>query len=139
MGGGNAVVIQTPGQDRRKLRVLLVDDHEIVRQGLTALLSEQPDLTVVGEAANGREAVNEAYRLRPDVVIMDMSMPLMNGDEATRQIKLGLSQTRIVALSMFHEAEAARRMYAAGAESYVLKTAPSDTLLAAVRGNGSTP
>ena len=69
------------------LRVLLVDDHEIVRQGLGSLLQEMPDVVVVGEAANGREAIHLANELRPDVVIMDVSMPLMSGEEATRQIK----------------------------------------------------
>jgi PAS domain S-box-containing protein len=117
-----------------RLRVLLADDHEIVRQGLTALLQEEHSIEIVGEAANGREAVNLADRLEPDVVIMDVSMPLMDGYEATRQIKAHLPQMRIVALSMYNEPEAMENMYRAGAESYVLKTAPFDDLLAAIRG-----
>ncbi len=116
------------------LRVLVVDDHEIVREGLASLLSEEKGIEVVGEAGNGREAVNLAVHFRPDVVIMDVSMPVMNGDEATRQIKLELPQTRIIALSMFDEAEMIERMRKSGAATYVLKTAPSGELLAAVRG-----
>jgi len=116
------------------LRVLLADDHEIVRQGLVSLLSEEHTVEIVGEAANGREAVNLADRLRPDVVIMDVSMPVMSGDEATRQIKKELPQTRIIALSMWEEPEVREKMYRAGAERYMLKTAPSEELLAAIRG-----
>ncbi len=117
------------------LRVLLVDDHEIVREGLAALLQDAPDIVIVGEAADGREAIDMTERLTPDVVIMDVSMPLMSGDEATRQIKQHRPSTRVVALSMYDEVDKRERMYAAGAEAYVLKTAPSEELLAAIRGN----
>jgi PAS domain S-box-containing protein len=117
------------------LRVLVADDHEVVRQGLATLLREQPDIQFVGEAANGREAVDLASRLRPDVVVMDVAMPLMNGDEATRQTKLHLPDTRVVALSMYAEEGMAERMRRAGAEAYILKTAPADELLAAIRGH----
>ncbi len=118
------------------LRVLLVDDHEIVRQGLAALLQEMPDVMVVGEAANGRDAVDMTNELRPDVVIMDVSMPLMSGGEATRQIKTYLPKTRVIALSMYNEPDKMEAMCRAGAESYVLKTASSEELLAAIRGQG---
>ena len=114
--------------------MLLADDHEIVREGLVSLLSEEPDVEVVGEAANGREAVDLADRLQPDVVIMDVSMPLINGDEATRQIKTHLPETRVIALSMYEEPDTVEKMRRAGAEGYVLKTAPSEELLAAIRG-----
>jgi PAS domain S-box-containing protein len=117
-----------------RLRVLLVDDHKVMREGLAALLNEQSDLTVVGQAGNGREAVDLAYRLHPDVVVIDVAMPLMSGDEATRQIKLQWPRARVVALSMFEEADMADAMRQAGAEMYLLKTAPSDELLAAIRG-----
>ena len=116
------------------LRVLLVDDHKVMREGLAALLGEQADLEVVGQAGNGREAVDLAYRLRPDVVVMDVAMPLMAGEEATRQIKHHLPGVRVVALSMFEEADMAAAMRQAGAATYLLKTAPSDELLAAIRG-----
>ncbi len=121
------------------LRVLLADDHEIVRQGIAALLREEATIQVVGEAADGREAVNLAYQLRPDVVVMDVSMPRMNGEEATRQIKRHLPEIRIVALSMYEEPETIERMCQAGAEGYVLKTAPPEELLAAIRGRVSVP
>ncbi|RPJ36994.1 MAG: PAS domain S-box protein, partial [Planctomycetaceae bacterium] len=129
---------QAQGEGDGRLRVLLVDDHEIVRQGMASLLSEQPNIEIVGQASNGREAINLTFELRPNVVIMDVSMPLMNGDEATRQIKRHVPATRVVALSMYDEVETIERMHEAGAESYVLKTAPSEELLAAIRGKQSS-
>ena len=122
------------GDDSGRLRVLLADDHEIVRQGLASLLSEEDTIEIVGEAANGREAVDLAQKLEPDVVVMDVAMPIMGGDEAARQIKQDLPQTRIISLSMFEDPELREKMYQAGAENYVLKTAPSRELLAAIRG-----
>jgi PAS domain S-box-containing protein len=116
------------------LRVLLADDHEVVRQGLVCLLSEERAVQVVGEATNGREVVELADRLAPDVVVMDVSMPLIDGDAATRQIKTHRPQTRVVALSMHEEPETREQMRQAGAEGYVLKTAPAEELLAAIRG-----
>jgi PAS domain S-box-containing protein len=118
----------------RALRVLLADDHEIVREGLVSLLKEMPDLEVVGEASNGHEAIDLACTLQPDVLIMDTSMPIISGEEATRRIKERLPEIRIVALSMYEDAETIERMHQAGADSYVLKTAPSEELLAAIRG-----
>lgn len=120
--------------NRLPLRVLLADDHEIVRQGLKTILAEETDVAVVGEAANGREAVDLTARLQPDVVIMDVSMPLISGDQATRQIKMHWPQVRVIGLSMYREPETVERMHRAGAEAYVLKTAPSGELLAAIRG-----
>ncbi len=122
-----------------RLRVLLADDHEIVRQGLVALLREEHTLEIIGEAANGREAVNLAAQLHPDVVVMDVSMPLMMGDEATRRIKSQSPQTRVVALSMFEDPQVRERMCQAGADSYVPKTAPADELLAAIGGASPVP
>jgi len=118
----------------RALRVLVADDHEIVREGLISLLREEHTVEVVGEAANGREAVDLAGRLEPDVVIMDVSMPLLDGGEATREIKALLPETRVIALSMYDEPEKVETVQRAGAESYVLKTASSDELFAAIRG-----
>ena len=117
--------------------MLLADDHEVVRQGLKGILSEEPDVEVVGEAANGREAVDLAGRLEPDVVIMDVSMPLINGAQATRQIKMHQPNVRVIALSMHDEPETVERMCHAGAEGYVLKTASAEELLAAIRGKRS--
>ncbi len=124
----------TQRKGQRRLRVLLADDHEIVREGLVCLLGEEHTIEVVGKAANGREAVDLAGRLQPDVVIMDVAMPLIDGAEATRQIKQHLPNTRIIALSMLEDPDTVERMYAAGAEAYVLKTVPSEELLAAIQG-----
>jgi len=121
-----------------RLRVLLADDHEIVRLGLASLLKEMPSVEVVGEASDGREAVDLAYKLRPDVVTMDVSMPVMSGEEATRQVRTNLPDIRIVALSMHQEAETIEKMQLAGAESYVLKTASPEELFAAIRGREPT-
>ena len=116
------------------LRVLLVDDHDVVREGLAALLQEAPGIEVVGEAPDGREAINRALELRPDVVIMDVSMPLLSGDQATRQIKMYLPQTRVIALSMYDDADKKQSMFDAGAEDYILKTISAEELIAAIRG-----
>jgi CheY-like chemotaxis protein len=123
-----------PAGSQPPLRVLLADDHEIVREGLISLLADEHDIQVVGEAANGREAIDQAYRLQPDVVIMDVAMPLINGDDATRQIKMHLPQTRVIALSMYEETDMIEKMCRAGAEGYILKTAPAEQLLAVIRG-----
>jgi PAS domain S-box-containing protein len=119
------------------LRVLLADDHRIVREGLRSLLGEEGDIEIVGEAVHGREAVDLALRLEPEVVIMDVAMPLIDGDEATRQIKAHRPQTRVIALSTYNETEMLQRMYRAGAEGYVLKTASAEELLAAIRGHNT--
>jgi signal transduction histidine kinase/CheY-like chemotaxis protein len=133
--GAGPRACSSPGNHRGlPLRVLLADDHEIVRKGLVSLLNDEPNIGVVGEAASGKEAMDLAERLEPDVVIMDVSMAPMNGDEATRRIKRILPKTRIIALSMHDETDVMEKMYAAGAEAYVLKTAPSEELLAAIRG-----
>ena len=84
----------------RPIKIFLADDHTIVRQGLAKLLEAEPNLEVVGEAQDGREAVNKVQKLIPDIVIMDIAMPLLNGIEATRQIKKTLPQTKVIILSM---------------------------------------
>jgi len=116
------------------LRVLLVDDHKVMREGLAALIAEEKDMKIVGQAGDGREAVKLARELEPDVVIMDVAMPVMPGDEATRRIKAELPQIRVVALSMFAEPGVREKMLGAGAEIYLPKTGPSEELLAAIRG-----
>jgi PAS domain S-box-containing protein len=127
-----------PQAGERVLRVLLVDDHQIVREGLAALLGEQQDMEIVGQAGDGREALDLVSLLEPDVVVMDATMPGMAGDEATRQIKLHQPKTRIVALSMLEEAQVAETMREAGAEVYLVKTATLEQLLAAIRGRPSS-
>jgi PAS domain S-box-containing protein len=115
------------------LRVLLVDDHRVMRQGLAMLLAEEPDLAVVGEADNGEQAVQRVAECRPDVVVMDVSMPVMDGIEATQIIKREWPEVRVVGLSMFDEAELARDMLEAGADAYLPKAGPPQDLLAAIR------
>ena len=115
------------------IRVLLVDDHEIVRQGLRSLLESQPDIEVIGEAAGGRAAVESSERLRPHVVIMDLSMPEMNGLAATQAIKHEHPETAVVALTRHDDAAFVDELKKAGASAYVLKQSMSRELLDAVR------
>ena len=113
--------------------ILLVDDHAIVRDGLRMLLEAHADLKVIGAAADGREALNEARRLRPDIVIMDISMPSMNGIEAAQAIVEALPATKILILSQQAGSVHAHRALQAGARGYVLKQAAGTELVAAVR------
>lgn len=117
----------------RKIRVLLADDHTLIRQGLRALLEREADIKVIGEARNGREAVHQVVALKPDVVVMDISMPRLNGFEATQRIAAESPGTRVVALSMHKEAHHVHALLRAGAKGYVPKDAPVSELLAAVR------
>ncbi len=117
----------------KRIRVLLVDDHIVVRQGLARLLKEEGDIEIVGEASDGRTAVDLARRLLPDVVMMDVDMPVMNGVEATRAIAEECPAIRVIGLSMFDEKHQARAMRKAGACDYVTKTGPSEALVAAIR------
>ncbi len=115
------------------IRVLLVDDHTIVREGLRALLATADDIEVVGEASNGREALALAKTTTPNVVVMDLAMPLLNGVDATARIRAALPQTQVVVLSM-HATEAhVRPALRAGARGYLLKGAGLSDLLTAVR------
>ena len=115
------------------IRVLLVDDHEIVREGLRSLLESQPDIKIIGEAANGRAAVESSERLHPQVVIMDLSMPGMNGLAATQAIKQQHPDTAVVALTRHDDAAFVDELRKAGASAYVLKQSVSRELLDAVR------
>jgi CheY-like chemotaxis protein len=131
-----------PSVQSARYRVLFADDHKVIRQGLVAMLQGQQDIQVVGEAANGLEAVELARSLRPDVVVMDVSMPEMDGVEATRRIKAELPAIRVIGLSMLEEGEIAERMRQAGAEAFVNKAESSATLLRAIYGlsaPGSAP
>lgn len=118
---------------KRKIRVLLADDHALVRQGFRLILSAQPDIEIVGEAGNGRQTVELAERLRPDVVVMDVAMPEMNGIEATRRLAALAPRTRVLALSMYKDSVYVREILRAGARGYLLKDAIDRDLLAAVR------
>lgn len=117
----------------KKTRILLADDHSVVRSGFRALLSAQPDLEVVGEASDGRDAVEQALSLRPDVVVMDVSMPNLNGIEATRRMTQEAPRVRVLALSMHKDAVYVREILRAGARGYLLKDSGEQDLINAVR------
>jgi DNA-binding NarL/FixJ family response regulator len=114
-------------------RVLIVDDHPVVAEGLRYLIDAQPDLEVVGSAADGREALRQADDLQPDVVVMDISMPELNGIEATELILKRVPQVKIVILSMYSNQERVWRAFQAGARAYVLKKAAAKEVVDAIR------
>lgn len=115
------------------VRVVLADDQPLVRSGLRVLITDTPDLEVVGEAANGEEAVRLAAELVPDVVVMDIRMPGMDGIEATRRIMAGQSPTRVLVLTTFDEDEHVHGALRAGASGFAVKDMALDDILAAVR------
>lgn len=115
------------------IKILLADDHEIVRYGLRCLIEEQPDMEVVGDVENGRMAIDLAQRLKPNVVIMDISMPDMNGFEATRRIRRKVPETKIIVLSMHHKRQFVVDMLKAGVSGYILKTKVHDDLIRAIK------
>jgi DNA-binding NarL/FixJ family response regulator len=117
----------------QKITVLLADDHTVVRQGLHALLNAEEDMCVVGEAENGRQAVQMASRLQPDVVVMDIGMPSLNGLEATRQICRESSGSKIVILSAHSDPEYVQQLTNAGATGYLIKQTAGQDLVMAVR------
>lgn len=116
-----------------KAKVLLVEDHVIVRQGIKALFSDEPDLEIVGEADDGRAALQSVSELEPDVVLMDISMPGLNGIEATRQIRQNHPGVKVVVLSMHSNEEYVFQVLRAGASGYVLKQSDSSEVLTAIR------
>ncbi len=115
------------------IRLLMADDHEIVRAGLRMLLQSQPDIEIVAEVDNGRAAIVQARELQPDIVLMDISMPDVDGFEATRQIKRALPKTAVLALTMHESDEYFFKMLEAGASGYVPKKAAPTDLVAAIR------
>jgi DNA-binding NarL/FixJ family response regulator len=116
-----------------KIRILLADDHTIVRKGVRMLIASHADMEVVGEAKNGKEALEQTRSLKPDVVIMDVSMPEMNGIEGTRQICDEFKQTKVIALSMHRDSVYVREILRAGARGYLLKDSDDDDLVRAIR------
>jgi two-component system, NarL family, response regulator NreC len=115
------------------IRVLIADDHTLVAEGMRALFVSQPGLEVVGQAADGREALRQALELAPDVVVMDMSMPKMNGIEAARAIRARLPATQVVMVSMHSSPEYVQRALEAGALGFLVKRSASRDLIAAIR------
>jgi DNA-binding NarL/FixJ family response regulator len=116
-----------------KAKVLLVEDHVIVRQGIKALFSDEHDLEIVGEADDGRAALQSVSELEPDVILMDISMPGLNGIEATRQIRQNHPEVKVVVLSMHSNEEYVFQVLRAGASGYVLKQSDSSEVLTAIR------
>lgn len=116
-----------------RIRVLLADDHTILRDGIRALLEDQEDIEVVGEAEDGQAAVRMTSQLKPDVVVMDIAMPILNGLEATRQIQRDQPRIRVLILTMHENEEYIRQVLAAGALGYVLKDAAARDLIGAIR------
>lgn len=122
----------TPGPEL--MRVLFVDDHPVMRQGLIQMLASQPRISVAGEASNGLEAIEKVRLLKPDLVVMDVSMPVMDGVEATRHIKAQWPETRVLGLSMFEDEHISRKMIDAGAAAFISKTASTRDLINAIFG-----
>ncbi len=114
------------------IKILLADDHKITRDGLKALLESQKNMIVIGEAENGRQAVRLASELAPDVIVMDINMPELNGIEATRQIIAELPETKIIALSMYSDKRYVVGMLKAGVSGYLLKNCAFDELVSAI-------
>ena len=123
------------------VRILIAEDQRIVREGLIALLEDEPEVAIIGEATNGAEAVTLFEQLRPDVVLMDLQMPVMDGAEATQRIRDGSPGARILVLTTYATDEFIFKALRAGAQGYLLKDASGDELLAAIRAvaQGQTP
>ncbi len=121
----------------KHIRILLADDHAVVRQGFKMILDAQPDMEIVGEAGNGREAIEFAERFRPDIVVMDVAMPELNGIEATRRLAASAPHSRVLALSMHKDSVYVREILRAGARGYLLKDSVADDLVSAVRAVAS--
>lgn len=115
-----------------RIKIVIVDDHKITRDGLTALIERQSDMTVVGEAENGRDAVNLVQKFAPDIVIMDINMPDLNGIDATRQIRALSPATKVIALSMYSDKRYVEGMLRAGVSGYLVKSCAFDELVKAI-------
>ena len=118
---------------KQKTKILIVDDHALIRRGFSDLIRYEKDLAVVGEACDGASAVEAAARLRPDVVVMDLVMPIVDGVEATRRIKAEMPETKVMILTTFGTSADVSRAIAAGASGAIMKDASTDEQLAAIR------
>lgn len=125
-------VPQQPVEERGKIRLLVVDDHAVVRKGIIEVLQRQPEMEVIGEAADGEQAIVETRRLHPTTVLMDLSLPGISGVEATRAITKEMPEVHVIGLSMYRNGEAAKEMQEAGADGYIPKDCPIDQLIAAI-------
>ena len=129
----NGRVIEVVSNKAEKIRVLLADDHAIVREGVKRILTAEPDFEVVGEAEDGQQAVELVRKLKPDVAVLDISMPGLNGIEATKQIKSAFPNTHTLALTMHEDDSFVFQLLKAGASGYVLKRAAVSDLVQAIR------
>ncbi len=120
-------------QKRTKIRVAIVDDHHLVRAGIAALLRNEPDIEVVNEASNGLDVLEQLKKHTPDIVLMDISMPTMNGIDATMRIRAAGLQTKVLVLTQYDHEEYIKRVMHAGASGYLLKSAIADELLRGIR------
>src|SRR5712691_5599746 len=118
---------------KNKLRIFLADDHSILREGLRSLVNAQPDMEVVGEADNGRTAWRQARELEPDVIVMDVSMPILNGIKATTLIRRVCKNVKVLVLTVHEDQGYLRQLLEAGAAGYVLKKAAADELINGIR------
>ncbi|MCF8126985.1 MAG: response regulator transcription factor [Deltaproteobacteria bacterium] len=117
----------------KPVRILLADDHTIVRQGLARLLEEQRNFKVVGEAINGQDAVEKAEKLKPDIIIMDIAMPRMNGIEATKRVRKVMPETKIIILSMYSHEHYIHELLECGVSGYLLKDSGGQDIIKAIR------
>jgi len=120
-------------RNMEKIRVILADDHTVVRQGLRALLAAEGDIDIVGEAENGRQAIQLVKKLMPDVAVIDIAMPVLNGLEATRQITRAVPTTKVLILSSYSDDEYVQQLTEAGAAGYLVKQTAANDLLKAIR------
>lgn len=116
-----------------KIRILLADDHALLRQGTAELLQHEPDFEIVGQAGDGLEAVRMAHEARPDIVIMDVRMPVLSGIDATRQLQRELPKVRVLVLTAYDDDQYVFSLLQAGASGYLLKTAPASELIRSIR------
>ncbi len=116
----------------KSIRIVIADDHTIVRQGLARLLNDQPDLKVVGEAVNGRQAVDKALELKPEIIIMDIAMPQLNGIEAAKRIRKKLPKTKILILSMYSHEHYIHELFETGVSGYLLKDSSGRDIIQAI-------
>lgn len=121
---------------RRIMRIIVADDHPVIRRGLMELIGNEPGVSIIGEACDGIEAVELARLLHPDLILMDINMPEMNGVKATQIIKSELPEIQVVAISMYEDQHIIHKMMEAGATTYIVKGESFDKLLAVIRSDG---